>query len=162
MCQTAGSKSWSGTSRAPFAALLTSHWSKWSCKCLAEALLSLCSLVVAAVMFIQADRSGLITHTKKEQNTKGLVTVHGERRQRGERRSRSRVNSLIITFPVTIFQLARYRSVRKPVDTLCLPPTGLEATLHSSWLEISTVKCIRTNTLAWEMTQTCKDGSKCG
>lgn len=72
------------------------------------------------------------------------------------------MNSLIITFPVAIFQLARYRSVRKPVDALCLSPTGLEATLRPSWLEISTVKCIRTDTLAWEMTQTRKDGYKFG
>lgn len=53
-------------------------------------------------------------------NTEGLVIVPGEWRHRGKWRSKSGVNSLIITFPVAIFQLARYRSVRKPVDALCL------------------------------------------
>lgn len=51
--------------------------------------------------------------------------------------SKSRANSLIIAFPAAIFQLARYRSARKPVDAPCLSATGLEATLRPSLFEIS-------------------------
>lgn len=52
-------------------------------------------------------------------------------------RSKTRANSHIITFPAAIFQLARYRSACKPLDTLCLSPTGLEATFCPTSVEIS-------------------------
>lgn len=52
-------------------------------------------------------------------------------------RSKTRANSHIITFPAAIFQLARYRSVCKPLDALCLSPAGLEATFCPSSVEIS-------------------------
>lgn len=54
--------------------------------------------------------------------------------------SQSGTNNHIITFPAAIFQLACYRSVCKPLDALCLSPTGPEATFCPSSVEISALR----------------------